>query len=121
MTKEIRISDSEMELMELIWTEDTWISISQLAEKLDKKWKCTTVATFVNRLKNKGYLETKKEGNVNVYRPLLSKEDYKAQETREFLNTVHHGSPQSLIASLCRGKVNKQDFDELMQWLDKME
>ena len=116
-----KISPAEMELMAILWQTEKWVNAAELSELLQNEWKYTTIATFLSRLKKKGFLTSKKEGNVNYFRPSMTKEQYQAEETQEFIQSIHGGSAKSLVASLYKDKINDADFHELMEWLDKFD
>ncbi len=116
-----KISPAEMELMEILWSENEWLSIPQIAERTDGKWKYTTVSTFLTRLKAKGILQSRKKSGVNEFLPKITRDDYQARETRQFIDEIYGGSAKDLIASLCEGKINDNDYDELLRWLDGIE
>ena len=77
------MSDSEKEIMKLIWDHGGVITISELLDQIDqtgKDWKRTTVRTFISRLIDKGMLISQKEGrhqrsypsqrvNESIYEP----------------------------------------------------
>lgn len=120
MHENIKISDSEMEVMQVFWSEENnWLSLNDLCAALaHKDWKYNTIGTFVLRLTEKGALKAKKEGKTNYYYPIISKDEYKKMETKQFLNEVHGGSMKSLIASLYDESLNETAITELMEWLN---
>ena len=117
-----KISDSELEVMEVIWKADEWIDIASVHRVLSQgnQWAYNTVGTFMIRLEDKGFLEHVKRGKSNFYRALISREEYKRAETEKFLNQVHSGSKKSLIAALYHGQVEDEELDKLMQMLSDM-
>lgn len=117
---ENKISDSEFEIMEIMWARDDWMSIHDIMANISKKWKYTTVATFAERLKSKEILESKKTGQSNLYRPLLSKDDYITDSTKSFVKSLHKGSVKSLFASLYNDKVTENDLNELTTWIEEL-
>lgn len=117
----IKISPAEMELMEILWAENQWTSIPRVAEKTEGKWKYTTVSTFLTRLKAKGFLKSRKQGGVNEFLPKLTREEYQARETQQFIDEIYGGSAKDLIASLCEGRISGSDYNELMRWLEEIE
>ncbi|MBQ4109335.1 MAG: BlaI/MecI/CopY family transcriptional regulator [Clostridia bacterium] len=121
MSENGKISQSEMEIMEIIWSLEEEVSIPEISERMKVQKKYTTVSTFVTRLKNKGFLNMTKKNGINVYSAAITKEQYKTEETEEFLNTVHNGSAKSLVASLFAKKINDDDYNSLLNWLDKLE
>lgn len=71
----IKISDSEWEVMRVIWTlgqSDAKEITALLSE--NKNWKAATVKTLLGRLVKKGVLKTESQGKKFVYSPLVSEE-----------------------------------------------
>lgn len=117
----VKISQAELEIMNVIWHNTQPISVSEIISLLDssKPRKYTTVATFISRLKDKGFLECKKNGSINEYYAAVTEEEYRRIETKEFIDSVYNGSSKGLIASLCSERLSKDDFDELMRWIEE--
>lgn len=116
-----RMSDAEMEIMELIWKMTTPCTSAEIQKELPagKNWKPTTLLTFLSRLTEKGLLTVEKLGKQNFYSPLVTREEYLAAETRSFLNELHGGSLRSFIAALSSGeKLPESEIDELRRWLE---
>ncbi len=115
-----RLSQAELEIMNIIWHNPQPISISEIILGMDtgKRRKYTTIATFVNRLKDKGFLECEKIGNANEYYALITEEEFRREQTAEFVDSIYSGSSKSLIASLCADKLSESDFKELMDWIE---
>ncbi|NMA82970.1 MAG: BlaI/MecI/CopY family transcriptional regulator [Epulopiscium sp.] len=121
MNSIIKISDSEKEVMEVIWAAEEWITIPSIHEKLleNKKWAYNTVGTFVQRLCEKGFLQSKREGKANSYKAIVSKDSYKRALTQSFLNEIHNGSQKSLISCLFDVKLSNEKIDKLLEMLNK--
>lgn len=100
----MKISDSEMELMKVIWNSNGEITSSFLTEYFAEIWKPTTVSTFLKRLTQKKFLTMRRDGKTCFYNALISENRYKYERTKEFINEVHGGSVDSLLASLCGGE-----------------
>ncbi len=120
MKKIPKISDSEYEVMEVLWASDDYMEVSAVHDALSKvrKWAYNTVGTFLIRLTGKGFLDSKKRGRVNCYFPLISEEEYIRAQTEEFLQTIHKGSKRSLIAALCDSDTDDKELDELMAFVE---
>ena len=117
----MKISDSEMELMRIIWKKEGEVTSSELADKLGVVWRPTTISTFLKRLSDKGVLNTRKEGKTGYYSAAITEEDYKREQTREFMEEIHSGSVGSLFAALCDSKeLDKAKLDELKQWFEEI-
>lgn len=116
-----RLSDTEMELMEVIWECDSPVTSSELLRifaQRGKEWKAQTISTFLSRLVDKGALSiVTRQGRTNSYAPVLSQEEYKIQETQNILNDLYQGSVKNLISALYDGdKLSDEDIAELKQW-----
>ena len=123
MSKIQRMSDSEKEVMQLVWATGGPVTSARLLEQLNaagKDWKTNTVLTFLARLVEKGLLTAVRHGRSNMYIPRLGPDDYRRFETRLFLEDVHDGSVKSLIAALFDERdITKREIDELKAWFDE--
>lgn len=65
-----QISDSELELMKIIWSAGGTALYAQIMETLaeeGRSWQKNTVITLLSRLVDKGLLKTSKLGRRNEY------------------------------------------------------
>lgn len=121
--KLMKISDSEMEIMKIIWRKDEPISTAVILEELPKEnsWKTTTVMTLLSRLVEKGILKVKKIGKLNHYVPKVTEEEYKGVQTNMFLEDMHNGSVKNFMATLYNNKnISEEDISELKKWIDEV-
>ena len=87
----MKLSDAELEIMEKVWELGAPVTAAQLTERMaEKGWKPSTLLTFLARMVNKGALAVEKQGKQNLYRALVSAEDYRAQAARELLGRYAH-------------------------------
>lgn len=114
-----KISDAEMEIMELFWQYRKPMNPKEIIELISntKDWKYSTVKTFLLRLVEKGFLACQR-GKINSYSPLISREEYKRRETMEFLDTVHGGSLRSMLVSLTSQDITDEKLKELIHKLE---
>lgn len=118
-----KISESEMQIMKIIWEMDEPISTSNILEKLPKEnsWKTTTVMTLLIRLVDKGILKVKKIGKLNHYFAKVTEDKYKAAQTNMFLEDMYNGSVKNFMATLYNNKnISKEDISELKKWIDEV-
>ena len=116
------LPDSEFAIMQIIWSQASPISKTQVAALAEphKGWKPQTVYTLLNRLTEKGFLSTEKKGKERFYTFLVAQEDYLNQETDRFMKTVHKNSLTGLMNALfANNQFSKEDLSELEQWLKK--
>ena len=69
------LSESEMEIMEVIWESAAPVTTAQLLEVFSHKgWKAQTMSTFLSRLVEKGVLAVERRGKANLYTPAMTPE-----------------------------------------------
>jgi len=123
MRKFQRISDSEMEIMKIIWEKGAPITTAEIHKKLPegKSWAASTVLTFLARLSNKGIITSKKKGIANIITANMTEKEYLASETKNFLKQVHNGSPKSFFAALIEDDgLSRAEVDELKAWFKEL-
>ena len=89
------MSDSEKEIMKLIWDHGGAMTISELLDQIERTgrdWKRTTVRTFISRLIDKGMLISQKEGRGARYVARISEEEYLKTQSVQFVNQVFGGN-----------------------------
>ena len=115
-----QLSDSELELMRVIWAQGGRSLFAQVMQALadrGKDWKPNTVLTFLSRLCEKGALTVEKHGRRNEYVARLSEEAYASQETGAFLNRVYEGNAKGLVTALLRqNRLTSEDVAELQRF-----
>lgn len=120
MTQIQKLSDSEWDIMQMVWQLPQPVTSTQLVEAFEqsKGWKAQTVSTFLARLVEKGVLGFTKQGKTNFYTSKVTMEQYRQMETQSFLKDVHGGSVKSFFAALYEaGDITPQELEELKSWL----
>ncbi|MBU5356218.1 BlaI/MecI/CopY family transcriptional regulator [Paenibacillus silvae] len=116
-------SETELELMEVIWSCTPPVTSSELLDMFKEKgkaWKAQTISTFLSRLVDKGALAVTRQGRTNYYEPLLQPEDYKLQKTKTVLDGLFQGSVKNLVSAMYDGdKLSEEDIVELKKWLSE--
>ncbi len=117
----MKISDSEMEIMKVIWSKGEAVTTAQLLEELNTSWKHTTVLTFLKRLADKKALKVQRTGKTNLYSPLISEMEYSNMQAREYLSENHSGSVKNFLAALYNEKKPSRDeLEEIKQWFEEV-
>lgn len=123
MRKFQQISDSEMEVMRIIWNNGgsaMFAHIMNALEEKDREWKAKTVLTFLARLIDKGIISTVKHGRNNEYIALISAQDYLTEQTKTFVHKVYGGNAKHLISSLLKQDfITSKDMDELKKFWEE--
>ena len=122
MGKNVSISASEREIMNVVWQSGKSMCVNDIFKTLgNSEWKYTTVATFLTRKYKKGFLVCEKRGNQNFYSAVLSEEEYMSEQTAEFVKEVYGGRSTEFIAALAKDKISDADYAELIDILKKYE
>lgn len=110
-----KISNAELEVMKILWREQSLVSFSDIRSELQrtKGWEKSTINTLIRRLVEKGVISAEKHGVIH-YTPNISEAEYKRSEEQNLINKLYNGSAKNLVAALChRGELTEDDIDEL--------
>jgi BlaI family penicillinase repressor len=120
MRKTPRISETEWEVMKVVWALAP-CSAGQIIEALrqtDASWHPRTVKAFLNRLVKKKVLGFSTEGRAYLYRPLIRREECVDAASESFLGRVFGGSFMPMLAHFVqRDKLTPEEIRELRRLL----
>ena len=100
------------------------MTANDIVETLSKEtsWKRETIRTLINRLVRKKALDFKKQSRQYLYSPLVDESECIMEETRSFLERVHGGSIEPMLAAFVESeKLSKEDITRLKQILEGRE
>ena len=112
-----RISDSELEVMKLLWKAEEPVTSTVIREELQRSmgWEATTIKTLISRLVHKEVISQEKR-KVFYYRPLISEKDYNTWATSRLINKLYKGSAAALVAALVDSQgLSEGDINELRE------
>lgn len=112
-----KISDSELEVMKLLWQAEDALPVTEIREALQRSrgWEATTVKTLVSRLVSKGVIAQEKR-NVFYYSPRITEQEYNAWATDNLIRRLYHGSAKDLVAALVHSEgLSRRDLEELQE------
>ncbi len=125
MTKAIKnLGEAELEIMQVIWKTMTPVTSSYILKELQerRKWQLSTLMTSLSRLVDKGFVSCDRTTGNNLYTSVISESDYKAKESKNFLEKLYNNSIQNMVATLYSNKAIKDsDINELRKFLDDLE
>ena len=119
----ITLSEGEWKLMNVLW-ETSPSSLATIVSSLEKEtgWSKSTVFVMLKRLISKNAVCIDQSGKIQLYSPLVSKDDCAVHETESFLSKVYNGSIGLMVSSLAGQKALSQDeIAELRRILDDAE
>ena len=119
-----QLSDTELEIMKIVWGNPEKITLfTYIMDGLAARGKpCqkNTLIVLLSRLINKGFLSAKKIGRRNEYTTLISEEEYRTAQTKNFLDKVYEGSAKGLVSNLIMGDLlADEEYEELKRLLEK--
>jgi BlaI family penicillinase repressor len=123
MKKIPRISESEWEVMKVVW-EQAPCSASQIIAALNQDdknadWHPKTVKAFLNRLVKKQALGFKLDGRAYLYHPLVRQSECAEAASASFLDRVFGGSLKPMLAHFVeRKRLSREEINELKKLLD---
>jgi len=124
MRRKPRISETEWEVMKVVWAKAPCSAgeiIQSLTDK-DPGWNPRTVKAFLNRLVRKRALGFKKEGRAYLYQPLVREKESVDAASESFLERVFGGSLKPMLAHFVeRKKLSAEEVRELKQLLEDNE
>lgn len=120
MLKNISISDSELEVMKLVWDKNPITSEEVIEELSDKmSWNPQTIKTFITRLVKKEVMSYNRSGRTYYYYPLVSKDEYVKEENRTFLQKIYDGALDKLFLNFIKNEdISIEDIDKLQKLLE---
>lgn len=110
--------------MLVLWKYEPPMSRMEIEQVVNEKKALapTTILSLLTRLEKKGYVEVTKRGKMNLYTPLVSKEEYQQSESKSVLEKLYGNSLKKFVASLYQGKkMNEDDIKELHDFLNELE
>ena len=122
MKSQLSISESEWQVMKIIWG-DPPKTLPEILESLKTTgWSKTTIQTYPARLVKKGALLTERRGKGYLYYPAISEKDCQLAESRDFLRRVYDGSLSRMVMGFVRsGSLSREELEELKALIEQEE
>ena len=121
MEDKLKISESEWEIMKLLWKTNPMTS-EEIIEVLSPQmeWSGQTIKTFITRLMKKGIVYYEKKGRTYEYYPLLTEEECVKSENESFLKKVYDGALGLLFSNFLKDeKLTLEEIEQLEKILDE--
>ena len=122
MKSQISISESEWQVMKIIWR-DPPQTLPEILDRLKSTgWSKTTIQTYLARLVKKGALYTERQGKGYLYYPAVSETECQLAETRDFLRRVYDGSLSKMVMGFVgSGSLSRKELEELKELIERQE
>lgn len=120
-----KLSESEEMVMRCLWESDRPLGLSEVitaCQSYERGWKPQTVSTFLSRLVQKGYVDTRKRNRGNVYFPRIEQEAYLNDQMQAMLDFWGKPSIRALASAFGRSQaIGPEDLRELRAMLDDLD
>ena len=124
MNKVPRISETEWEIMKVIWAKApcSAAEVIEILTHADATWHPKTIKTFLTRLVGKRALSFRKEGRAYLYCPRVTEQQCVDAASESFLERVFGGSLKPMLAHFVEHKkLSAAEIRELKQLLEEEE
>ena len=100
----MRISDAELDVMEVLWASDAPLTATDVAERIgaEREWSLATIKTMLSRLTAKGAIRFREEGRRYLYSAAIARDSYVGKESRRFVDQLFGGRLSPLVARLAQ-------------------
>ena len=118
-----KLGEAELEIMQVVWNEDHPLTSNYILKQLQgrRKWKLSTLMTSLSRLSDKGYLSCDRSTGSNLYTFMISENEYRTKEIRNFLEKLYNNSIQNMVATLYHSQeLDTDDIKELRDFLNEL-
>lgn len=88
----MKLTQSEEQLMEIIWQHETAFLKDILTDYPDPKPAGTTIVTLLKRMQEKGFVTYITFGNSRQYYPLIKKSDYFSKQVNGIIKNFFNNS-----------------------------
>lgn len=115
------LSHSEEQVMTALWDCGRPATRREIAARLpaDCRWADSTLLNFLLRLENKGFVRPEKQGNKNIYTPLVRRTTYCGAVSAAHLQRLYGGDLRAMLGALAdTGRVSFTDMERLARYLD---
>jgi BlaI family penicillinase repressor len=123
ITKKMKPTDSELEILQVLWQEGT-CTVRQVNERLaeNRDVGYTTTLKLMQIMHEKGLLTRMEEARSHVYEANVSEDETQATLLERFVDTAFRGSASKLVMqALGNHKSTAAEIDEIRKLLDQIE
>lgn len=117
-----RLSDSETVILKILWERGEPLCVNQVIELLKERkieWAYTTVATFLKRMENKGFVTSEKRGRAYYYSAAVKEGEITTGPVK-YVEKFFRGSLNEFLAAFTKEKgMTEEDLEELREWVEQ--
>ncbi|MDR1714339.1 MAG: BlaI/MecI/CopY family transcriptional regulator [Prevotella sp.] len=111
----MQLTKAEEQIMQILWTMEEGTVQDILKGFTGNKPARTTIATVLTILEGKDFVSHRSEGRVNVYKVLISKENYSKKQLFGFVKDYFNGSFSSMVSFFAKEtNLSIEQMDEML-------
>jgi predicted transcriptional regulator len=118
------VSDTELDILKVLWDLDEGTVRDVLDALADSgcSWAYTTAQTLLNRLLEKGFVESHKQGRAFLFRPTVSRDELLGKSLQQLAERVCDGASLPLLLNLVNSEqFTPKDIRRFRALLDQLE
>lgn len=121
--KKYEITDAELQIMNVLWKSEP-LTLNEIVNQLsDKEIKNkSTIKTLLYRLVEKGSVKSNTSQNKkeNLFKTVISREQYLKKANESFLDKLYNGSTNKLLLNFVEDKkITKKNLQELIDLIEE--
>ena len=119
----MKLTDAEWKVMEAAWDRAPVPARAVLdAVRGETGWAYATVKTILARLAEKGAVKVRRQRNVNLYAPLISRDEARQSAVHDLMDRAFGGKLGHLMLYLLtKETLSEQDRTELLRMQEEQE
>ena len=115
-----KLTQQEEEVMLHIWNLGECIVKDIVSKFSEPQPPYTTVASIVNNLKRKNYVEAKRYGNTYMYKPLIKQSEYKRTFMGGVVRNYFANSYKEMVSFFAKEqKLSAEDLKDIIDLIEK--
>jgi predicted transcriptional regulator len=120
----MKISEAESQVLQVFWDVTQPLTADEVVAALenDCEWSAGTIRTFLTRLVKKKALAATPDGRRYLYRPLVQREDYVHQQSRNLIDRLFGGRIAPFVTQFSeRGRLSREEVEELKRLVKRLD
>lgn len=120
----MKISEAESKVLEVFWSAEGPLSADEVVRAMnsDRDWSAGTIRTFLTRLMKKKALAATPAGRRYLYRPLIRREDYVHEQSRNLIDRLFGGRIAPFITQFSeRQDLSADEIEELKRLINTLD
>ena len=119
--KPIRLGDLQLRILQVLWTAEGPLSVSEVNERLEgERFAYTTIATMLRKMEDRDLVRHQPDGRRFLYLPEVSADQVSRSLSRDLVDRLFSGSVTDTVHHLLESRdVDPDELDELEKLIQK--